>query len=253
MSRSISNFTWIAPLLLLGSVLGVGWWLQRTPRPTTVAEPDSTTAWVSEDFTRLKSGALPDGWLAPRGSFEMQMNRGKPMLTLLPEPMAEGRVLLQKSLRHGGGVRARMNGEKRARTYPRFGVGLQGRAIHKGSASESTFIFRASPSQRKLEIVLLIGEQESVLAAVDWEWTVNHPLWLELSAVPDDRGTSSTLEARQWREGESRPNVAAISLPSTLNPTLLRPTLNAAPFALNPIHIDGIAWKSGYSPAPSPK
>lgn len=243
----------MTPLLLLGSVLGVAWWLQQTPQSNSVADAHSNAAWVSQDFTALESGSLPEGWVAPRGSFEIQKRENQYVLTLLPEPMAEGRVLLQKTLRRGGGIRARMIGEKRARTYPRFGVGLQGRAIHNGSATESTFIFRASPSQRKLEIVVQVGEQESVLKAVDWEWTPHHALWLELCAVPDERGTSSTLEVRQWREGESRPDEAVISLPSTLNPTLLRPTLHAAPFALNPIYMDGIAWKTGHSPLPTTK
>ena len=159
-----------------------------------------------------------------------------------PEPMVEGRIILQKLLRGGGGIRARLSGERAPRAFPRFGVGLQGKSTAAGN-KESTFQFRATPSLKKLEFIEQFAEQDHARAEAPWTWREGVPLWLEIRAQPAAEGCA--LEGRAWAEGEPRPETASISVTVPLNPSLMKATIHATPFALKPVVIEKVERISG--------
>ena len=237
--------TLLVPLLMLGGMGALVWMLQAPQKSQTQSSPAAPKAigWEVEEISPSENGKLPAGWEAPRGNFVMETKDGQPVVSLQPEPMVEGRIILQKLLRGGGGIRARLSGERAPRAFPRFGVGLQGKSASAGEGKESTFQLRATPGLKKLEFIEQFAEQDHARAEAPWTWREGVPLWLEIRAQPAAEGCS--LEGRAWAEGEARPETASISLTVPLNPSLMKATIHATPFALKPVVIEKVERISG--------
>lgn len=242
MKFSKSLLTPLVPLLMLGGMGALVWMLQSPQKQSSGAAP-KTINWEMEEISPSENGKLPAGWEAPRGNFVMETKDGKHVVSLQPEPMVEGRIILQKLLRGGGGIRARLSGERAPRAFPRFGVGLQGKSASAGESKESTFQLRATPGLKKLEFIEQFAEQDHARAEAAWTWREGVPLWLEIRAQPAAEGCA--LEGRAWAEGELRPETATISLTVSLNPSLMKATIHATPFALKPVLIEKVERISG--------
>jgi hypothetical protein len=222
--------TWL-PLLVLGT-LGLLLW-QRTESPVEpLSQPAAEDRWIPMDLARAAAVDQIPGWDVRRGSYRLGAVEGRQVLELLPEPMVEGKVLWTRAMRGGGGVRARMRGDRARRTYPRFSVGLhQERELH----------LRAFPGERKLELVACNPDltDEVVLAGIplpDWNWKPEDWFWLELQILPD--GAGSRCEGRLWTEGTARPEVPLLTHQTASPPTVVFAALQGAPFALRSIVID---------------
>lgn len=242
MKFSKSMATPLVPLLILGGMGALVWMLQSPQKQSPPAAPKAI-GWEQEEISSSENGKLPAGWEAPRGNFVMETRDGQSVVSLQPEPMVEGRIILQKLLRGGGGVRARLSGERAPRAFPRFGVGLQGKSASAGESKESTFQLRATPGMKKLEFIEQFAEQDHARAEAAWTWREGVPLWLEIRAQPAAEGCA--LEGRAWAEGEPRPEAASISLTVPLNPSLMKATIHATPFALKPVVIEKVERISG--------
>lgn len=235
MAASKFSVIQLIPLLILIGFGWLAWSLQEPTVPQQTGDAASADPWLKEELKPTEAGKLPSGWEAPRGSFLSEAWEGSPAVTLLAEPMVEGRIIIQQLLRGGGGVRAQMQGDRAPRAFPRFGVGMQGKSAEAGEAKEVTFQLRATPAQQKLEIVRQVAETDTSLAETAWTWQDKKPLWLELLAIPSDKG--AVLEGRAWADGETRPDKPLVTHESTLNPSLIKATLHATPFALKPVRI----------------
>ena len=232
-----SMATPLVPLLILGGMGALVWMLQ-SPQNSYPPSAPKAIGWEMEEISPGENGKLPAGWEAPRGNFVMETKDGKSVVSLQPEPMVEGRIILQKLLRGGGGIRARLSGERAPRAFPRFGVGLQGKLASAGESKESTFQLRATPGLKKLEFIEQFAEQDHARAEAPWTWREGVPLWLEIRAQSAAEGCA--LEGRAWAEGEPRPEAASISLTVPLNPSLMKATIHATPFALKPVLIEKV-------------
>lgn len=223
------------PLALLG---GLAWLLSGGPEPgssPTAAEP--APDWQSMDLTAAVSWDRIPGWEVRRGTWRLEKNGGRKVLELMPEPIVEGKILCARQMWGGGGVRARMRGDRSRRAWPRFSVGLhQDRELH----------LRAFPEDRKLELVACDKDlsNESLLAAAPltgWTGESSAWIWLELTITAQPDG-QSLCEGRLWVDGQARPEAAALVLRTQLGSGVFRAALQGAPYALKPIQIDAAAF-----------
>lgn len=135
----------------------------------------------------------------------------------------------------GGGVRARMQGERSRRSAPRFCVSLEG---------QSEIQLRAYSAKEVVEIAVP-GIPEKVLASVPWKWQPERWLWMEFHAAT--AGTSGTrFEGRVWPEGDPLLESPAIVYDSPAPPGMLRAIVEGAPYALRPIYYDRIEAQRFY-------
>ena len=231
--RLRSLVVFVVPLLILGG-LACWMWQAADPLPETKsnAAPGNQT-WIPMELSKAEAVDRIPGWDVRRGNYQLVEVEGRKVLEQSPEPIVEGKIVWTRAMRGGGGVRARMRGEKSRRAYPRFSVGLhQERELH----------LRAFPSDKKLQLVACNADltNEVLLAEVplpEWHWKPEEWLWLELQLVPDGDGTS-ICEGRIWTEGGVRPEKALLQHRLTLPPVVIFAALQGAPFALKPIFID---------------
>jgi hypothetical protein len=219
------------PLALLAGLL----WIMsgRQPEPGSTVAPVPSPAWLPMDLAGAESLDAIPGWDVRRGSYRLTETGGRKVLELIPEPIVEGKVLCTRQMWGGGGVRARMRGDRSRRAWPRFSVGLhQERELH----------LRAFPEDRKLQLVVCDADltHEEVLASASLpEWTAG-PMewtWLELVVTAQSNG-ESLCEGRLWVDGQLRPDSAPLILRTRLGTGGFRAALQGAPFALKPIQLD---------------
>ena len=224
------------PLLMLGG-LALLLWQDQPPSKQPASDAASPALLISEDFANVSAGQLPSGWEAPRGTFGVGKENAQNALIFSPEPMVEGRILLPGLLTGGGTVRARMQGERAKRTFPRFGVGLGETVVYK---------LLARPGEAQLELVEIEQlevngqpvENDKVLASAPWKWLPDQWCWVELSVKPRDQG--SHWEGRCWPDNEARPTNPNLTFDAPTPPKLVRATLHVAPYALKPIFINKV-------------
>jgi hypothetical protein len=239
-SPSFAMLRTLLPLLVLGCFVVYMWLQDPGAMPSSDKSPvatDDSGRFTKEDFAQVPIGGLPVGWEAPRGAFGVVEGASGRVLEFGPEPMVEGRVLLPGVLTGGGMVRARMQGERAKRTFPRFGVGL---------GQDVAYKLQALPGEGQLRLVeakqLLVNgkpvEEDTVLVTVPWTWEPNAWCWVELSVKASENG--SAWEGRAWAEGATRPTEAMLNFTTASPPKLVRATIHVAPFALKPIYIDRV-------------
>ncbi len=217
----------IGPAIVLVAAV-LFWRLSPGPEARSPA-PEATTSadgWAVVDFSSLKPGGVPAGWDVVRGTFGAVERDGRMVLEMQAEPMVEGNVTCGQLLTRGGGLRARMRGERSRRATPRFAISLNG---------DAEFMLRAVPSGKVVEITTVT---EQILASAPWTWQPGKWLWLELRVQPESGGSGAVFEGRVWTEGEPRPDAATVRFRSATPPGILRPALRGAPYALRPIETD---------------
>ncbi len=234
------------PLLTLALL---AWWLGGQPasHPQALAESEADRGgWSALDFSKAAAVDEIPGWDIRRGSFRLTRENGKTALEQLPEPMVEGKVIGTRAMRGAAGVRARMQGERSRRAFPRFSIGLH---------QEREWHLRALPGERKLELTTCNADlsDEALLATLPlptWEWRPEHRVWLELQILPESGGRFR-CEGRLWTEGEHRPEKPSLQHRLELPHAVFFAALQGAPYALRPIVIDAAETLPAQSNAPS--
>lgn len=221
--------TLLLPLVVLGGLF----WLERSGREPTVP----VEQWQRADFSTMPLGDLPAAWATPRGTIQVVEKDDRRMLSVQPEPMVEGRVLVPGVLPGGGTIRARMSGESAKRAAPRFAVGL---------ANEQEFFLRYLPGEQRLELITPTSVQvngktvpeDRLLAQTPLERFPQPWLWLELHVTE-----AGNCEARCWPDGSERPAQPQLVHPTQRPAGLLRASLAISPFALKPVWVDRVEWR----------
>ncbi len=214
-------------ILLLGAMI----WRSNKGAQVSSQAKAAQQAKPPQRFSKVEISSLPlDGsvpeWTASQGNFRLVKIKGKTVLELGHEPMAEGRMVWTRLLGKTGTIRARMWGERTRRNAPRFAVGVAGKTV---------YWLRVVPLERELQIV---GKEEKVIASAPWAGTPERSLWLELKFMLNAPETGTRLEGRVWYEGEPRSDAPAISVAVEEEFGFGRATVAGAPFALKPIYLD---------------
>ncbi len=182
---------------------------------------------LKEDFQKLTVGPVPDAIMVVDGEFSIVEEAGNKVLQIGTEPLTEGAVLLGKSIKNGGTVKAKIKASSKRRSFPRFGVGLGG---------TSGFRLRVTPADKAVEIV----KEEAQVAKADFAWKTDAWYWVELSVVPSATAGNWTVEGRVWEDGQPRPEAPSITTTSPTAPPNGKASLWGAPFSLIPIQFDEV-------------
>lgn len=199
------------------------------PDRSGAGKPDAGPDWIAVDFRALEPGGTIPQWDIRRGDWALVERNGAVALQMNPEPMLEGKVVCARLLPEGGGIRARMRGERTRRAWPRFCVGLHGHIEYQ---------FRAVAATGRLELVA----NDSVIASAPWQdgWRDDTAFWLELLARP--AGESWQMEGRIWPDDAARPDRPSMAHTLPESPGFLYAVLQGAPLALRPILVDRLEF-----------
>ncbi len=209
-------------LLPLASVLTITF-LPLLAQDAAPAAPES----LKEDFQKLSPGALPDELMVVDGAFSIVAAGENKLLEIGTEPLTEGAVLLGKSMKHGGTIKAKIKASSKRRSFPRFGVGLGG---------TSGFRLRVTPADKAVEIV----KEDERVAKAEFAWKTDAWFWVELKVTPSEAKDSWLVEGRAWEDGQPRPEAPSVTTSSSTAPPNGKASLWGAPFSLVPIQFDDV-------------
>jgi hypothetical protein len=214
-------------LLPLSSILTITFLplLAQDPAP---AAPEA----IKEDFQKLNLGALPDELMVVDGAFSIVADGENKLLEIGTEPLTEGAVLLGKSIKNGGTMKAKIKASSKRRSFPRFGVGLGG---------TSGFRLRVTPADKAVEIV----KEDERVAKADFAWKSDAWCWVELKVTLSETKGSWIVEGRVWEDGQPRPEAPSVTTTSTNAPPNGKASLWGAPFSLVPIQFDEVEVTPG--------
>ena len=191
------------------------------------ADPPVVPEVVKEDFSSLTEGTLPDEIMVIEGAFTIVTEGGNKMLQLGIEPLTEGGVLLGKSLKQGGTVKAKVRASSKRRSFPRFSVGIGG---------TSGYRCRIAPAEKLMEI----NKEDTRLAKADFTWKSEAWYWVEISVVPAQAEGKWSIEGRCWEDGQPRPETPQVAHTATEPPPNGKASVWGAPFSEKPIFFDDI-------------
>ena len=187
---------------------------------------------VKQDFSQLEVGALPDEIMVIEGAFTIVAEGDNKLLQLGTEPLTEGGVLLGKSLKKGGTIKAKVRASSKRRSFPRFAVGIGG---------TSGFRCRVAPAEKLMEIV----KEDTRLTTANVEWKSDAWYWVELRVLPAATADQWTVEGRLWEDGQPRPDAALLTHTATEAPSSGKASVWGAPFSEKPIFFDDIEITPG--------
>lgn len=223
----------VLPLALLGGLIWMI--LSGGPDAAPSGTPVTSSGWIPMDLSAASTLDQIPNWDVRRGTYRLTEVEGRKLLELGPEPMVEGKVLWKRQMWGGGGVRARMQGERARRTWPRFSVGLhQERELH----------LRALPGERRLELASCDPDltNESILTTTTIpEWPADPIAWFWLELIVTGQADGESLcEGRFWQDGKIRPETAQLAHRTRLGAGVFRAALQGAAFSLKPILTDAV-------------
>ncbi len=192
-----------------------------------LADPPAAPEVVKQDFSSLPEGPLPDELMVIEGAFTIVAEGENKMLQLGIEPLTEGGVLLGKSLKQGGTVKAKVRASSKRRSFPRFSVGIGG---------TSGYRCRIAPAEKLLEI----NKEDTRLAKADFIWKSDAWFWMEISVLPAPAAGQWSIEGRCWEDGQPRPETPQVTHTATEQPPNGKASVWGAPFSEKPIFFDDI-------------
>ncbi len=178
-------------------------------------------------FEEASLGEEPEGLLVIDGEWTVvESSDGGQVLQLAPFPLVEGGFVFGENAENGGRVAAKVKADKKRRSYPRFGIGLQGLSGYR---------LRIVPSADQLELV----KSEDVVKTEPFAWKAGEWCHVELTVAGGEAGPWK-VEGRVWAEGSDRPVDPQISLESDEKPGKGKPSVWGTAYAGLPIMFDDL-------------
>ncbi|MDB6022877.1 MAG: hypothetical protein JWQ04_2734 [Pedosphaera sp.] len=192
------------------------------------AMADDAKPIFENNFEQAEVGKVPDGFLVLDGGFAVKEEGGNKFLELPGAPLDTFGVLFGPTEKSDIAVSARINGTKKGRRYPTFGVGLDGQGGYR---------LQVSPGKGMLEIYK--GDTAVTNIPYDWksgEWTM---LLLQVSKS----GDVWKVEGKAWAQGATEPANALITFEEKTEPSAGRASIWGSPFSNTPIQFDDLVIK----------
>ncbi len=203
-----------APLLLISALAqGV---------PAVAAE---TKPLYENNFEQTEVGKVPEDFLVLDGGFAVKADGGNKFLELPGAPLDSFGLLFGPTEKSGWSVSARINGTKKGRRYPTFGVGLDGQGGYR---------LQVSPGKSALEIF----KGDAALASVPYEWKSGEWTWLRLQITKV--GEVWKVAGKAWTQGAAEPAQALIMYEDKKEPSAGRASIWGSPYATTPIQFDDL-------------
>jgi hypothetical protein len=189
-----------------------------------MVQADDAKPLFENNFEQAEIGKVPDGFLVLDGDFVVKEDSGNKFLELPGAPVDAFGVLFGPTVKTDVAVLARINGTKKGRRFPTFGVGLNG---------QSGYRLQVSPAKGTLEIFK--GDESVANMPFDWksgEWTM---LRLQIMKV----GDVWKLEGKAW-QGGTEPPQSMISYEEKTEPSAGRASIWGSPISTTPIQFDDL-------------
>jgi hypothetical protein len=148
-------------------------------------------ALYENDFQSAEVGRAPQEMLVLDGGFVVREEAGAKFLELPGSPLDPFGVLFGPGGTNNVMVSARVQGTRRGRLFPAFGVGLGGVNGYK---------LRVSPGKKELEL----HKGDTDLVSVPFEWQSGQWTYFRLRVREAGAGTSK-VEGKVWTEGAVEP------------------------------------------------
>jgi hypothetical protein len=199
----------VAVLTVLSTVRAAG--------PTTLYE---------NDFDSAEAGKAPADMLVLDGGFAVREEGGAKFLELPGAPLETFGVLFGPAVTNNVAVSARIQGSRRGRLFPAFGVGLGGVNGYK---------LRVSPGKKELEL----HKGDTDLVSVPFEWQSGQ--WTHFRLRVREAGAGAwKVEGKAWTEGAAEPAAWPIAFDDKETPRAGRAAIWGAPYAGTPIRYDDL-------------
>lgn len=155
-------------------------------------ESATKTAVLYENhFTDAPSGKPSKEFLILDGKFVVSEVDGNKVLELPGEPLETFGILFGPNQKEGLCVTARIQSESKRRTFPSFGIGLNGVSGPR---------LLVEPAKKAIEIHR--GTEEKVTAKYDWKSGTWTQLRLQIVKIAEGKWR---VMAKVWPEGETEP------------------------------------------------
>lgn len=194
----------------------------------TFAGAEDAKPLYENNFEKAEVGKVPDEFLVLDGGFVVEETNGNKFLELPGTPLDTFGVLFGPTEKTDIAVSARINGTKKGRRYPTFGVGLNG---------QGGFRLQVSPGKGTLEIY----KGDTVAASVPFEWKSGE--WTMLLLQVTKAGDVWKVEGKAWPQGAPEPAKPVITLDEKTEPSAGRASIWGSPFATTPIQFDDLVVK----------
>ena len=183
------------------------------------------TLLYENNFEHTEVGKVPDDFLVLDGGFAVKADGGNKFLELPGAPLDSFGLLFGPTEKTGLAVSARINGTKKGRRYPTFGIGLDGQGGYR---------LQVSPGKGALEIF----KGDEMLASVPYEWKSGEwtLLWLQITKV----GEVWKVAGKAWTQGAAEPAQALITYEDKKEPSTGRASIWGSPYATTPIQFDDL-------------
>lgn len=182
------------------------------------------------NFESAEVGKVPGDFLVLDGDFTVKQEGANKFLELPGAPLDSFGLLFGPTEKTDVAVSARINGTKKGRRFPTFGVGLNG---------QNGYRLQVSPAKGALEIYH--GDSD-IVATVPYEWKSGEWTLLRLQLVKS--GEVWKLEGKAWTQGAAEPAQAMISYEEKTEPSPGRASIWGSPIATTPIQFDDLLLKS---------
>jgi hypothetical protein len=191
---------------------------------------DEAKPLYENNFEKAEVGKVPEEFLVLDGEFAVKEEGGNKFLELPGAPLDSFGLLFGPTEKSDVAVSARINGTKKGRRFPTFGVGLNG---------QSGYRLQVSPAKGALE--LYHGETD-IVATAPYEWKSGEWTLLRLQLVKS--GDVWKLEGKAWTQGAPEPAQAMISFEEKNEPSAGRASIWGSPISTTPIQFDDLVLKS---------
>jgi hypothetical protein len=192
---------------------------------STVAQAGESTSlkFTAEDWAE---GAPPKDVFVVDGTIQVTSQEGNKVLTVQPDPITDASAQLGVSAAGEASIQARIQGSKRGRSSPKFGVAVHGMSGHR---------LLLNAPKRQLELV----KNDEVLATAPFAWTSGAWVWLKLEAKRGE-GEAWQITGKAWAADASEPAEAQIKHADKGLKGQGKVSVWGTPYSEQPIHFDDI-------------
>lgn len=186
------------------------------------AEPKAVV--YDQDFDKVKIGEAPDELFVIDGDFTVVEEGKNRFLEMAADPIQENGFLFGKSSKGAARVEVSIRGEKKRRSYPRFGIGLHG---------ISGFRLRIVPGNDEIELL----KDEEVVVKKAFEWKSD--AWCHLVLDISDAEGKWAVNAWVWQgKVDDRPEAPVLTHSTDDAPGQGKASAWGSPYSGKVIHFD---------------
>jgi len=200
----------------------------ETPKPAAAPAPVKTFAYDCEAW---EEGVPPKDVFVVDGTIKIAAKDGNKSIMVDPSPIVDANAQLGESANGDESISLRVLASKRARSFPRFGVGVHG---------NSGYRLILNPTKKQLELT----KNDETLKTAPFTWTTDTWTHLKLEAKQKEPG-KFVISAKAWAADATEPAAPLITLDDDKMKGQGKASIWGTPFSDMPIYFDDIKIEIG--------